>query len=135
MRGPRTDGAWARALEPLRRQARIEHGISEEAAARAGAATIRRLSGSADPGTERGRRRIGSYFWGVVRRRALAGEAGFGRYRADCLVATLAADLAEAGHARDRVVEAIVAAFGQDAAPVAERAALRCAGAGCGEPF
>ena len=111
-----TDTELRHVLCALERQARAEHAISEAAAAAAAATTRRRLGGTVDAGTERGRRRVAAYFWGVVRRGALAGEPGLGTYRARMLAATFAADLAEAGHAPESIAEALVSRHGAHAA-------------------
>jgi hypothetical protein len=56
--------------------------------------------------TGAGRRRAESYFWGIVRRRALAGRApAVARL---IVAASLASELAEAGHRPEAVARALI---------------------------
>jgi hypothetical protein len=108
-------------LDGLRIHACREHGVPERTAREAAAVTARRLSGVADPRVEADRRRVRAYFWGVVRRRSLAGGPGTGRYGSMCVAATLAAGMRAAGHPPDAIRD-LAADFGVDAAGLLVRA-------------
>lgn len=73
-------------------------GIPVSAARQAAGATLRWLDREAPADTEHGRRRVSAYFWGVVRRRALAGGRGLTAHRVRCVADALAADMLAAGH-------------------------------------
>ncbi len=113
----------------LRRDAVAEHGVPEDAAARAGAITIRRLAGGTDARAACDARRVTGYFWGVLRRQALCDPRSGGSLRDRYLVAAFAHDLSGGGHAPERVFEELTARFGTTVGPdVLERFRPRHAG-------
>jgi len=68
-------------------------------------------------GAERGARpgaRASAYYWGVVRRRALAGAAP--RITRSLVIASLALELSDAGHSPEAIRREIVRLHGSDAA-------------------
>jgi hypothetical protein len=75
----------------------------------------RRVTARRFPGAVRGASsRSEAYFWGIVRRRALNGDAP--RLARSLVVASLIADLAEAGHAPDAVQREVARVYGEDGA-------------------
>jgi hypothetical protein len=74
-------------------------------------ATAARFSGTAPA---RSTARVHAYFWGVVRRRALAGEAPC--LAQSLLIASLAAELTEAGHAPDVIRREVARVYGREGA-------------------
>jgi hypothetical protein len=74
------------------------HGVPEGVARSACSITLRKFAASdvwdADAG-----RRVQAYFWGVVRRRALAAGSDVAALRERYVAATVAADLREGGYA------------------------------------
>lgn len=103
-------------IEQLTERARLHQGVPDRVAREAAAVTMRRMRGSVDPSRESGRRRIDAYFWAVVRRRAFAGVEGLAGFRSRCVAATLAADLAEAGHSPAHALEVLTPVVGAERA-------------------
>ncbi len=85
-------------------RAAVRGGAPAAVAEKARAATAARFPRGARRTVERGR--VEAYFWGVVRRRALAGEApAIARL---IVAASLAAELREAGHCSEAIAQAVI---------------------------
>jgi hypothetical protein len=94
-------------------------GVSEAAARRASAATIRKFcapAGACVAASDVARLR--SYFWGVVRRTALSGRVECGPLRDRYLISAYIDDLRQGGHGAEHIVEEVTRRFG-DAVPPA----------------
>jgi hypothetical protein len=74
------------------------HGVPDTVARSACSITLRAFEAS-DVWDTDVRRRVQAYFWGVVRRRALAAGSDVAALRERYVAATVAADLREAGYA------------------------------------
>lgn len=72
------------------------------------------------------RSRAEAYFWGVVRRRALRGEAP--RFNRLLLAASLASELLEAGHSAASAADEVARVYGVDVAPDVIGRAMRPSG-------
>jgi hypothetical protein len=92
--------------------AAVRAGTPEPVADEARRATARRICGAGSHTAATSRAE--AYFWGVVRRRALRGSAP--RLTRSLVAASMAADLADAGHAPEVVRREVARVYGQEAA-------------------
>ena len=104
-------------MRAIRREAERGHGVPPETTRRASAITVRRLGQIADPTSEAGVARLQAYFWGVVRREALASPGPEAPLRDRYLVAALAEDMEAGGHSRESVYDELVRQFGSRVPP------------------
>ena len=110
-------------VDGLARVAVAHRGVPQSTARHAAEVTARWARREALTERDADRRRVDAYFWGVVRRRALAGEPGHASYRSRCVADTLAADMLAAGHDPERVVAELSGVVGAGRAREAVTAA------------
>lgn len=84
----------------------LSRGVPEDLAREAADVTLRKLSGEGTP-----RVRLTAYFWGVVRRRVLAGAPGTRELRARLVLRSAADDLRDAGFGAELLYEELVVRF------------------------